>query len=144
MFGNLFAIEYIPFAPLPDIAVSINLSDKLIIIHDILLGTNGTEYLTIWLNVFLLSDCLFMYFFTFNCISTISAVAVFAIVFDNNNPFTPILSGNINIIFNIIVLAPKMKFDKEYSFILPSPLDKQLLKFNNILDITNAMNSAPY
>ena len=76
-------------------------------------GTNGAEYLTISVNVFLFKSFLLINCGRCNIISTIIAVTVFAIVFDHKSPFTPSLNVTINKIFNTIVDAPKMKLEKE-------------------------------
>lgn len=141
MFGNLLAIEYIPFAAVPTIPLSINLSDKLIIIHDKLFGTNGIEYLSISDKVFLLKSFLLMNCGKCNFTSTIKAVALFAIVFDHKSPFTPSLKLTINRIFNAIVDAPKIKFESEYNFIFPIPLARALLKPINMFEIIKNMNT---
>ena len=141
MFGNLLAIEYIPFASVPTIPLSINLLDKLIIIHDKLFGTNGIEYLSISDKVFLIKSFLLMNCGKCNFTSTIKAVALFAIVFDHKRPFTPSLKLTINRIFNTIVVAPKIKFESEYNFIFPIPLARALLKPINMFEIIKNMNT---
>ena len=129
MFGNLLAIEYIPFASVPTIPLSINLSDKLIIIHDKLFGTNGIEYLSISDKVFLLKSFLLMNCGKCNFTSTIKAVALFAIVFDHKSPFTPSLKLTINRIFNAIVDAPKIKFESSPT----PPVDDLINRFIKFL-----------
>ena len=70
-----------------------------------------------------------------------TAVDVLAIVLAHNRPSAPDLNPNINIMFNIIVPTPKIKFENDYSFILLSPLASALLSPINILDTTNAINA---
>lgn len=65
-------------------------------------------------------------------------------MFDHSSPFTPSLNVTINNMFRIIVITPKIKFDKEYRFTLPIPLDRALLNPNNMFDMINIMNMTAY
>ena len=119
--------------------VSIILSDIFIIFHEMLFGTNGAEYFIISTISSLLGFPI--YFHSFSIMNITTAVDVLAIVFAHNRPSAPDLIPNINIMFNIIVPTPKIKFENEYSFILLSPLASALLSPINILDTTNAINA---
>ena len=107
-----------------------------------LLGTNGIEYFII---SFIKGLSTFpIYFGSFNIPKMIIAVKAFAIVFAHKSPSAPAFKAKINITFSIIVDMPIIKLDIEYSFILPSHLDRALLNPIKIFDITNVIIAVIY
>src|SRR5574344_1665242 len=65
-------------------------------------------------------------------------------VLAHNNPLAPQLNTAINITFKIIVENPKIKFDREYNFIFPVPLDNALLNPIKIFEMINSINVTVY
>ena len=111
-------------------------------LHEILFGTNGIEYFIIF---FIKGLSIFpIYFGSFKIASITIAVKALAMVFAHKRPSAPALSDNINTILSMIVDIPNIKFDTEYSLILPRPLDNALLSPISIFDITNVIIAVIY
>ena len=111
-------------------------------LHEILFGTNGIEYFII---SFIKGLSIFpIYLGSFKIASITIAVKALAMVFAHKRPSAPALSANINTILSMIVDIPNIKFDTEYSLILPRPLDNALLSPISIFDITNVIIAVIY
>ena len=115
-------MEYTPLAAVPNMLDKIKRSDKLIIAQEILLGTSGTEYLTIFFMTILSCALNLTYLYIFNFLKIYKAAAILEIMADSNKPVIPIFKEAINHIFSPIVIILVRTLHIENNFIFPSPL----------------------